>query len=313
MRAIVLGSAAGGGFPQWNCGCPNCIAVRNNTSGYHARTQDSVAITSSAAPMTGRFVVVNASPEILAQVERTAELWPRAPRHSPIAALILTNGDMDHVLGLFSLRESWPLALYVTASVRRGLEENAFIRTLRRFDGQLVVRDLVIGTSIDLADASGERLGLSARPFALAGKLPLHLIGHATPSSGDNIGLSFSSASSSGSLTYAAACASAAGALAEVDLATSDVLLFDGTFYREDELVRLGLSKSVAADMAHAPIDGDMGSLAILSGLRARRIYTHINNTNPILAPGSDERRRVVDAGWEIARDGMEIVMGGRT
>lgn len=305
MRAIVLGSAAGGGFPQWNCGCANCVAVRAQRPGYVARTQDSLAITSSADPMTGRFVLVNASPDVLVQIQKTPALWPRAPRHSPISAVVLTNGDMDHVLGLFSMRESYPFALYTTASVRRGLEESAFIRTLRRFEGQLVMREIALGQPMDLAGADGEPLGLSVVASPMSGKLPVHFVGHAKGAPEDNVALAFRDERGS-SLIYAAA-----GASADVDLDGHDVVLFDGTFYREDELVRLGLSKSYARDMAHVPIDGDAGSLARLSSLRARKIYTHINNTNPILAPDSDERRAVQGAGWEIAHDGMEITIEG--
>jgi pyrroloquinoline quinone biosynthesis protein B len=303
MRAIVLGSAAGGGFPQWNCGCGNCVAVRKGRPGFEPRTQDSLAVTAGALN-TGTFALVNASPEILLQIQRTRALWPRAPRHSPISAIVLTNGDMDHVLGLFSLRESWPLALYVTASVREGLEQSAFIRTLRRFEGQLVVRELILGETTELADASNEPMGLSVRAFPTAGKLPVHFVGKATESPEDSIGLSFTD-NTGGSLAYAAATASA-----DVALEGHDVVFFDGTFFREDELRRLGLSKSLAKDMAHIPIDGENGSLARLSKLGARKIYTHINNTNPILAPDSDERRAVEAAGWEVAYDGMEITVG---
>jgi pyrroloquinoline quinone biosynthesis protein B len=302
MRAIVLGSAAGGGFPQWNCGCPNCVRVRSGEAGFLPRTQDSIAITADERPEDARFALVNASPEILLQIQRTPALWPRAPRHSPIRAIVLTNGDMDHVLGLFSLRESWPLALYVTGSVRRGLEESVFVRTLRRFDGQLVIRELAIGAPTALADAAGESLGLEVTPFATWGKLPVHFVGHAQESAEDSIGLRFTDGSGK-SLAYAAATGSAS-----VDLAGNDVVFFDGTFFREDELVRLGLSKSNARDMAHVPLDGPDGSLARLSSLGGRKIYTHINNTNPILAPDSEERRAVLAAGWEIAWDGMEIV-----
>ena len=316
MRAIVLGSAAGGGFPQWNCGCANCVAVREGRPGFRERTQDSMAITSADDPMAARFVLVNASPEILLQIQRNRALWPRGPRHSPIAAVVLTNGDMDHVLGLFSMRESYPFALYTTASVRRGLEQSAFIRTLRRFDGQLVMRDIVLdpmGASppnpdhtTALEDAKGEPLGLSVRAFPTAGKLPVHFVGHAEESPEDSVGLSFfqTSGGQRRSLAYAAANARAEGA---DFLGQHDVVLFDGTFYREDELVRLGLSKSYAKDMAHVPIDGETGSLARLSGLKSRKIYTHINNTNPILSETSDERKRVEAAGWEVAFDGMEI------
>lgn len=301
MRAIVLGAAAGGSFPQWNCGCDNCAAVRRGDPGYAAQTQDSVAVTASRDPMTGRFALVNASPDVLVQIQKTPALWPRAPRSSPISAIVLTNGDMDHILGLFSLRESTPLALYVTAAVWRGLGESALIRTLQRFEGQLVVRQLALGERTALADAAGEPLGLFVQASAAPGKLPVHFVGHATASPEDNVWLSVSDEAGA-RLAYAGATASA-----DLALDGHDAVLFDGTFYREDELVRLGLSKSVAKDMAHVPIDGEGGSLARLSQLDARRIYTHINNTNPILAPDSAERRAVLAAGWEIAHDGMEI------
>lgn len=304
MRAIVIGSAAGGGFPQWNCGCPNCAGVREGRSDLLARTQDSVAFTSRGE----RFALVNASPDILAQIKATPELWPKAPRHTPIGAVVLTNGDMDHVLGLFSLRESQPLAIYATPPVWKGLEASVLIRTLKRFEGQVVFRPLVIGEEIELADASGESLGIRLRAFAAPGKLPVHLVGHAAASPEDNVGLSLRDAkgAGAGAIAYAAACASLEG----VDLAGHAAVLFDGTFYREDELVRLGLSKAVAKDMAHMPISGPAGSLEAVSTLECmrntRKIYTHVNNTNPILAD-TEERRAVLAAGWEIAFDGMEI------
>ncbi|MBX3232841.1 MAG: pyrroloquinoline quinone biosynthesis protein PqqB [Labilithrix sp.] len=295
MRAIVLGAAAGGGFPQWNCGCANCVAVREGRPGYEARTQDSIAVTADGA----RYAVVNASPEILAQVQKNEALWPRSARHTPISAVILTNGDMDHVLGLFSLRESTPFALYMTAAVQRGLEESAFIRTLRRFEGQLVVRNLEIGKPTALADATGEPLGLSVRAFPAAGKLPVHFVGHAKESPEDNVGLSFTDDAGK-TLAYAAACASAEEG---AHLDGHDVVFFDGTFWTEDELVKAGLSKSYARDMAHVPVSVSLEKLKI----GGRKIYTHINNTNPILAPDSKERKQVLAAGWEIAYDGMEI------
>jgi pyrroloquinoline quinone biosynthesis protein B len=300
MRAIVIGSAAGGAFPQWNCGCAGCVAVREGRPGFAARTQDSVAITSGGE----RFALVNASPDILAQIKATPALWPRAPRHTPIGAVVLTNGDMDHILGLFSLRESQPLALYATPAVWNGLEASVLVRTLKRFEGQVVFRPLVLDEETELCDAAGEPLGLMVRPFAAPGKLPVHLVGHAAESPEDNVGLSLRDASSTHAprLAYAAACASLEG----VDLADHAAVLFDGTFYAEDELVRQGLSKAVARDMAHMPISGARGSLEGLASLKTRKIYTHINNTNPILGP-TQERRAVLEAGWEIAFDGMEI------
>lgn len=300
MRATVIGSAAGGGFPQWNCGCPNCVGVRAGAEGLVARTQDSLAVTSNGE----RFALVNASPDILAQIKATPALWPRAPRHTPIGAVVLTNGDMDHVLGLFSLRESQPFALYATPPVWSGLEASVLVRTLKRFEGQVVFRPLEIGREIELADAAGEPLGVRVKPFAAPGKLPVHLMGHAAESAEDNVGLSLrdAGAADAPAIAYAAACASLRG----VDLSNHAAVLFDGTFYREDELVRLGLSKAVAKDMAHMPISGESGSVAQLAALKARKIFTHINNTNPILAP-SEERSAVEAAGWEVAFDGMEI------
>ena len=304
MRAIVIGSAAGGGFPQWNCGCPNCVGVREGRSDLQGRTQDSVAFTSNGE----RFALVNASPDILAQIKATPALWPKAPRHTPIGAVVLTNGDMDHVLGLFSLRESQPLALYATPPVWKGLEASVLIRTLKRFDGQVVFRPLAIGEDVELRDAAGESLGIRLRAFAAPGKLPVHLMGHAAPSPEDNVWLSLRDAdvdpaSTRDAIAYAAACASLDG----VDLSGHAAVLFDGTFYREDELVRLGLSKAVAKDMAHMPISGPAGSLEATKSMRnTRKIYTHVNNTNPMLAD-TEERRAVALAGWEIAFDGMEI------
>jgi len=307
MRATVIGSGAGGGFPQWNCGCPGCSAVREARPGWTARTQDSVALTHDGE----RFALVNASPDILTQIKATPALWPRAPRHTPIACVVLTNGDMDHILGLFSLRESQPFALYATPPVWRGLESSVLVRTLQRFEGQVVFRPLAIGESVELADAAGAPIGVRVRPFAAPGKLPVHLMGHTKESPEDNVGLSISDAGAGRdlpSLAYAAACASLDG----VDLDGHAAVLFDGTFHREDELVRLGLSKAVAKDMAHMPIfdsgRGNPGSLASLASLRARKIYTHINNTNPILGP-TDERFQVEAAGWEVAFDGMEITV----
>jgi pyrroloquinoline quinone biosynthesis protein B len=301
-RAIVLGSAAGGGFPQWNCGCSGCRAARAGEDGWTPRTQDSVALSADGE----RFVLVNASPDVLVQIQRTPALWARRPRHSPIAAVVLTNGDLDHVLGLFSLRESTPLALYATDAVLRGLEASVLMKTMRRFDGQLRTRPLRLGEDVEVADAGGEALGVRVRPFALPGKLPIHLSEHARPGPEDNVGLSMRASRSSGggALAYASACAS----LDDVDLSGHDVVLFDGTFFREDELVRLGLGTASARDMAHVPMSGPEGSLARLASLRARKIYTHVNNTNPVLGP-TDERAVVLESGWEIATDGMEITL----
>jgi pyrroloquinoline quinone biosynthesis protein B len=309
MRALVLGSAAGGGFPQWNCGCPNCEAVRRGDPRLAPRTQDSIAVTAGEAGGEGvGWALLNASPDIAQQVQANRAMHPRARRDSPIASIVLANGDLDHTLGLFSLRESWPLVLYATDAVRQGLEErNAIFRTLRRFPTQVTWRRLELGRAVALEGTGG--LTVEARP--LPGKLPVHLVGLAPPSDAgeENVGLWVRDPARGTLLVYATAVSKVEGLLGPAAGSEgADALFLDGTFWSSDELVAQGLSKARAEDMAHAPIGGEGGSLAALVGLNARRrIYTHINNSNPILREGSPEHRAVVEAGWEIAHDGMEI------
>jgi pyrroloquinoline quinone biosynthesis protein B len=260
-----------------------------------ARTQDSVAVRSAR----GDVVLVNASPDIHAQIEKAPELQPRAPRHSPIRAVVLTNGDLDHVLGLFSLRESQPFELWATDAVWRGLVEgNAIFRTLQRFRTQVTWRRIALGQEVEVVP------GVALRAFPVPGKLPVHLVGAREPSPEDNIGVVLRS----GDVRVAyVSSAGALGAFVE-ELEGTRCLFFDGTFWSSDELVALGLSKARAEDMAHLPVGGPQGSLAMLARVRAgRKILTHVNNTNPILVDGSPERRAVEEAGWEVARDGMEI------
>lgn len=304
MRARVLGAAAGGGFPQWNCGCANCRGVRAGTVKAIPRTQDSLAVGSDGE---GWFLL-NASPEIRGQIESFPALHPRESRHSPIRALLLTNGDLDHCLGLLSLRESHPLVVYSTERVRQGLvESNTMLRTLRRFPGQLTWRLLKPGLEEELSDLDGRPSGLSVRALPIPGKLPVHLEGLMPPDPEDNVGLWVREPKTGRLMVYLPGAASVEDQLVQA-LEGADCLFFDGTFWSDDELVRLGLGTKRAAEMAHLPIGGGAGSMARLAGLGcARKIYTHVNNTNPILLADSAERRAVEAAGWEVAGDGMEI------
>lgn len=298
IRARILGSAAGGGVPQWNCGCENCLLVRKGDGRVRARTQDSMAIGTGGE----RWLLVNASPDVLRQIERFDALWPRSRRDTPIAAIALTNGDLDHVLGLLSLREWQPLVILATERVRAGLvERNAMMRTLARTSGQVTWRVLEPGRELLLEDVG---VGVTALP--MPGKLPVHLVDLTEPSAEDNVALRIRDVSTGRTI----AIATAVGALEGVDALArgADALLFDGTFWSEDELVSLGLGTARARDMAHVPIGGASGSLARLEPVRvARRVYTHINNTNPILRDGSPERMAVERAGWEVAFDGLEM------
>ncbi len=304
MRIKVLGAAAGGGFPQWNCGCPNCREARAGNPHLRPRTQECVAVSANGEC----WFLLNASPEIRSQIESFPPLHPRGARHSPIAAIVLTNGDLDHTLGLLSLRESHPLVIYATDEVRHGYTEgNVLYRTLQRFPEQASWRTLRPGQEVPLSGADGRASGLAVEAVPAPGKPPVHLEGLAASTWGENVGLVIHDRDTGGRLAYF----SAAGAVtppvrAAVD--QSDCVFFDGTFWSSDELIALGLGTKRAEEMAHLPVGGVGGSLEMLAGARApRRIYIHINNTNPLLRAGSPERAQAEALGWEIASDGMEV------
>ena len=311
MRIRVLGSAAGGGFPQWNCGCPNCRGVRDGTLRATPRSQESVAVSADGAD----WVLLNVSPEVRAQIESFEGLHPRGPRHSPIAAIVLTNGDLDHVLGLLSLRESHPLVIYATERMRAGFTDgNVLYRTLERFPEQVTWRPLKLGREETLAGADGKACGLLVEAVAVPGKPPIHLENRpgarTSPDPEDNIGLRVRDAATGRRLAYFPAAGGITPAVADA-IADADCVFFDGTFWSSDELPAQGLGAKRAADMAHLPIGGREGSLAVLRGRlsSARRVYIHVNNTNPVLREDSPERKEAEAAGWTIAWDGMEVTL----
>jgi pyrroloquinoline quinone biosynthesis protein B len=269
--------------------------------GLRARTQESIAVSGD----DDAWFIVNVSPEIRAQIEAFPGLWPRAKRHSPIAGLLFTNGDLDHCLGLLSLRESHALVAHATASMREGFRQgNVLYRTLERFAGQVDWRTVVLGEEQALgSDATGIRV--TALP--LAGNLPLHLKGLRAAVPEDNVGYVLRDARTGGRLAYLSGVAGPSPEL-ERACAEADVVLFDGTFWTSDELIAAGLGTRRAEDMSHWPISGPGGSLQFLSRLSARRkIFIHVNNTNPILREGSPERAEVERHGVEVAVDGLEI------
>jgi pyrroloquinoline quinone biosynthesis protein B len=305
LRVRVLGSAAGGGAPQWNCGCFNCEGIRTGSIRASARRQESVAV----SPGGRSWLLLNASPEVRAQIESFPPLWPRRPRHSPIGGIVLTNGDLDHGLGLLSLRESHPLTIYATDAVRRGfVQGNVFYRTLERFEGQITWLTLALGQEVRIGlEEEEEELFLT--PFAVPGKRPIHLEGTSPPSDEDNIGLVLRSAARAATLAYVPAAAAWTPAL-EDRLAVAEVVFFDGTFWSNDELVKAGLGTKRAEDMAHLPVGGAGGGLSCLATLRARRrVLIHINNTNPLLREDSAERAEAAAAGVEVAHDDMELTL----
>jgi pyrroloquinoline quinone biosynthesis protein B len=264
-----------------------------------------VAVSADGA---GGSVLLNCSPEIRGQIESAPTLHPRAPRHSPISAILLTNGDLDHCLGLLSLRESHRLIVYATDPVERGFTRgNVLYRTLERFPGQLTWHILKPGREEDIVDVDGRATGLTVQAMVVPGKAPLHLEGERPADPEDNVGFRIREARTDRVLAYLSGVASVTDAVRQA-IAGAHAVFFDGTFWSGDELPALGLGTKRAEEMAHMPVGGRTGSLAQLADARAgRRVYIHINNTNPMLREDSPERAAVAAAGWEVAWDGMEV------
>jgi pyrroloquinoline quinone biosynthesis protein B len=300
MRVRVLGSAAGGGLPQWNCGCDRCARARSGTIA--ARTQDSVAVSADRE----RWVLLNASPDVRQQLAAHAELHPRAPRDCPVQAVVLTSADVDHCLGLFVLREGSPLAIHATAEVIDALRRHdALCRTLERRPGQTRWIALEPGRTDPLCAVDGTPTGLVVEPIVVPGKLPPHLDGLVAPHPNHNIALLVRAERGSTTLGYAPGVGGDAPGSRRV-LSEADLVLFDGTFWSNHELDPLGSDQKSAREMAHWPLSGSEGSLETL-GRHPRVVLSHINNTNPILVDGA-ERRAVLERGVRIAEDGMELL-----
>ena len=296
MRVRILGSAAGGGFPQWNCNCPTCQAARDPLGAALPRTQSSIAVRGERGP----WFLVNASPDLREQLAGLPTDRSNGLRSTPIGGILLTDGEIDHTAGLLLLRESSvPLHVYSTAEVRHALTERfPLLRILEMYCGA-DWSEIEPGESLGL---DGSSLELDA--FPTGGDPPLYMRdATVAPAS---IGLSIRDRESGRSLAYAPALASIDDDIVE-RLDRSDCALVDGTFWSSDELVALGIGTRDAAAMGHAPLAGTGGSLATLSALRPRTILVHVNNTNPILLDGSPERATVEANGIEVAYDGMEI------
>jgi pyrroloquinoline quinone biosynthesis protein B len=298
LTAIVLGSAAGGGVPQWNCRCPVCRLAWEGDRRVSFRTQTSVAVSADEQ----HWVLLNAAPDLRAQIAATPALQPRAaPRGSPISAVVLTGAEVDQVAGLLTLRERQPFTIHATAEVLSLLAGNPM------FD--VLAPEVVTRVAVTPGKAFPLPGGILATVFPVPGKAPLYLEGE-DPETGvesaNNVGIELEVGPAR--LAYVPGCAAVTPPLKD-RLGKSSVILFDGTLYTDDEMIRSGTGTKTGRRMGHMPIAGADGSLAALAGLTGRRIYIHINNTNPILIEGSPERRAVEQAGWEIAEDGLKIVV----
>ncbi len=304
MQVKILGSAAGGAFPQWNCTCANCRAVRAGSFQGKPRSQTQVAITEDGLS----WFLLGASPDLRAQIEATPELHPvKGLRQSPIAGVALANADLDHVLGLLLLRELQPLRIHSTASVRRILrEDNSMFGMLHRIPDQAKWTDFECEKEFSLWDAQGKDSGLRCQPWSLSTHYPAYVNSERQRQlSAGEASLGFVIYSPSGGrLAYLPAVPRVDDALlAQLD--GCDVLLFDGTFWSNDELIRVQGGGQTAQQMGHVAVEETLVKLAVVR--RPRKIFLHINNTNPMLNEASAEYRQVRNAGWEIAEDGWEF------
>ena len=298
LTAIVLGAAGGGGYPQWNCRCPVCRLAWAENPRAKARTQASLAVSADGE----NWIVLNAPPDLRAQVLATPALQPRAAlRGSPIAAVVLTGAEVDQIAGLLTLRERQAFTVFATANTIAALDANPIFGVLAAG----VVRRKVVACDAPFPLPGG----LSAELFVVPGKVALYLEDRdpaLAAETGANVGIEIVCGSQR--LAYVPGAAAVTAALRE-RLAGADVVLFDATLFTDDEMIATGTGDKTGRRMGHMPLDGEDGTLAALGGLPGRRILTHINNTNPILIEDLAERRKVEVAGFEVAEDGMEIVL----
>jgi pyrroloquinoline quinone biosynthesis protein B len=295
VKVRVLGSAAGGGLPQWNCGCANCSRARAGDPDVPPRSQPSLAVSADGA----RWSLANASPDVRDQLARARGLHPRAgTRDVPLDTVVVTNADLDHVLGLLVLREALPHRILTTAWIRDALlDHNAAFRLLA---------PAFLAVKLDEPFALDRGEALEARLFPVPGKVPSWLGELAANAPEATLGLRVTDRRSGRRLVYAPGVrALDSGTWAE--LAAADLRFVDGTFWSEDELRRLRPGAPGAIQMGHLPIGGRDGSLARLATLPGRTLYTHLNNTNPVLDAGSPEAREVRERGVGVAMDGVEL------
>ncbi len=307
LHILVLGAAAGGGFPQWNSNDAVARRVRAGDAGTPPRTQSSIAVSADAK----HWVLFNASPDLRQQINQYRQLQPGADaplRASPIAAVVLTNADVDHVAGLLNLRESQAFAIYGHRRVLEVLARNSIFNVLN--PDYVARRPMPVDTVLALKDGHDQPLGLRVRAFPVPGKVALWLEDKNAPdfgtAEGDTLGVEIFDEKGA-SFFYIPACARMTPELAE-RLRGATLVFFDGTLWHDDEMIQAGAGAKTGRRMGHMSCSGEDGSIAALAGLGVRRkIFIHINNTNPLFLANSPERAEAEAAGWQVADDGMEI------
>lgn len=311
----MLGAAAGGGFPQWNSNNEASRRARRGDPAARPSSQSSVAVSADGE----NWVLLNASPDLRQQINDNPQMHPRSGvRHSPVRAVVLTNGDVDHVAGLLTLRERHPLAVYATGRVLSVLENNAIFNVLN--PDFVARRQLYLDETLEPQSKEGETLGLAITPFAVPGKVALYLEDESAASGNfgtveeDTIALRIenlqgSNGSGPRRFLYVPACAAPSPAL-QREMQHADLMMFDGTLWQDDEMQVQGAGSKTGRRMGHMSLSGPDGTLATFADSPvARKVFIHINNTNPILLADSPERAAVEAAGWEVAYDGMEITL----
>jgi pyrroloquinoline quinone biosynthesis protein B len=306
IRVLVLGAAAGGGLPQWNCNCEICRRAREGDPAALASDQASIAVSADG----DHWFLINASPDLRHQINSTRELHPRGGlRHSPIAGVVLTNGDVDAIAGLLTMREKSPFTVYGHERVLKVLSDNSIFNVL---DPALVKRvAMPVEQALALRLPGGEESGLEVVAFPVPGKIPLYLEDGARKdfgsTAGDALGLHIRNRRNGAHFFYVAACAEVTPDLAE-RLRGAPLVFFDGTLWSDDEMIRAGLSQKSGKRMGHISMSGDTGSIAAFRDLGVhRKVFLHINNSNPALLADSTERQSLERAGWEVPSDGSEF------
>ena len=308
MRVTVLGSAAGGGFPQWNCACSNCSRLRAGTIRARGRSQAQLLVSVGARPS----YLINASPDLRTQILSTSSLNPSVGlRDTPIAGIILTSADVDSIAGLLHLREFQPLRIYSTPSIRRILlEDNGIFRVLARSVPPAEWQEVSLGAwfALDTSSDSEGKSALRCRLIPLCGAYPDYVSDSLRRTLAPEEAVTGAVLAQGNKQFFYAPAVSGKSAAWEDWFRSSDVSLVDGTFWQDDELISAGVGKKTAREIGHLPLSGPEGLLERCKyPTRGKRLLIHVNNTNPILDEESPEFREVTDAGWEVAYDGMEF------
>jgi pyrroloquinoline quinone biosynthesis protein B len=302
VHIVLLGTAAGGGFPQWNCWCPACSTARSQPHRALPRTQSSAAITADGK----RWFLLNASPDVRSQLSCLPNVEAGGVRHVPVDGIVVTDAELDHTLGIVLLREARSLRLYVTPSVQSILEKDSRLLPVTRAFADVAVTSISLGAPTPLQYRDGQGSGIWVEPFAVAAGPPRFA---PTAELGHTVGLLVGDDRTGGRCAFVPGCGELTSGLLQT-LQETDLVMFDGTFWSDDELIALGIGDRFAREMDHVPVSGADGSLVHLARVgRPHKVYTHINNTNPILLEDSPERAAVERAGVTVGSDGMSFTL----